>query len=98
MFPQVRGCWLSLSEHTCNVNKTYKNLQAFPARPVSCMCITGNSESCNVTHAFNGILSLGGFMKEMIIFDFLRRSLKKSEGLVECHRECNTSKVLSVEK
>src|SRR6267154_1341574 len=75
----------------------YKNLQTFPARPVSCMRITRNSESCNVTHALNGILSLGGFMKEMIIFDFLRRTLKKSEGLVECHGECNTSKVLSVE-
>jgi hypothetical protein len=36
-------------------------------------------------------------MKEMIVFDFLCCSLKKSEGLVECHRECNTSKVLSVE-
>ena len=36
-------------------------------------------------------------MKEMIIFDFLRCSLKEGERLVERHRECNTGKVLSAE-
>jgi hypothetical protein len=35
-------------------------------------------------------------MKEMIIFDFLRFSLKKRDRLVECHGECNTSKILFV--
>lgn len=36
-------------------------------------------------------------MKEMIIFDFLRCSLKKCERLVECHGECDTGKILSME-
>lgn len=60
------------------------------------MRVTRNGESCDVTHSLNRILSLGGFVKEMVIFGLLRFSLKKRDRFVECHGESNASKILSV--
>jgi len=62
------------------------------------MRIARYRECCHIAHALNRILGLGSFMEEIIIFDFLRRSLEEGERLVECHGECNTSKILSMEE
>jgi hypothetical protein len=61
------------------------------------MRIAGYRESRNEAYTLNRVLSLGSFTEEIVIFNFLCRSLKGRERLVECQGERNTSEVLSTE-
>jgi hypothetical protein len=51
------------------------------------MRIAGYRESRNEAYTLNRVLSLGSFTEEIVIFNFLCRSLKGRERLVECQGE-----------